>query len=274
MEPTSFEWEIMRPSYQDNLQKESAEAVAKLMRYVGQSLKMDYSAEASSTNSGNCVSALSNYFGYSKGMKLVQRSDYAYEEWNDLIYNELKNNQPVYYSASTQTRSGHAFVCDGYKEGDFFHINWGWGGMSDGYYRLSVLRPNQAGIGGNADAYALNQDAIIGIKPATEVETTPIVLTVYQLEMNPSTITRNNKTSDFNGMSLYVMFTNRCGTDFNGKIGVGLYKDNQLISVLRETKKQYVNDPNTVSGLPFYGISFGKDLDNGTYQLKLSLIHI
>ena len=268
LEPTSFEWEIMRPSYQDNLQKESEKAVAKLMRYVGQSLKMDYSAEASSTNSGNCVSALSNYFGYSKRMKLVQRSDFAYEEWNNLIYNELKNNRPVYYSASTQSRSGHAFVCDGYKEGDFFHINWGWGGMSDGYYRLSVLRPNQAGIGGDADAYALNQDAIIGIKPATEAETPPIVLTVYQLELNPSTITRNNKTSDFNGMNLSVMFTNRCGTDFNGKIGVGLFKDNQLISVLRETNEQYVNDPNTVSGLTFSGISFGKDLDNGTYQLK------
>ncbi len=268
LESTSFEWEVMLHSYQGNPYKESEEAVAKLMRYVGQSLKMDYSAEASSTNSGNCVSALSNYFGYSKGMKLVQRSDYAYEEWNNLIYNELKNNRPVYYSASTQTRSGHAFVCDGYKEGDFFHINWGWGGMSDGYYRLSVLRPNQAGIGGNADAYALSQDAIIGIKPAIEAETTPIVLTVYQLELNPSNITRNNKTSDFNGMSLHVMFTNRCGTDFNGKIGVGLFKDNQLISVLRETNEQYVNDPNTVSGLTFYGISFGKGLDNGTYQLK------
>lgn len=174
----------------------------------------------------------------------------------------------MYYSASTQARSGHAFVCDGYKEGDFFHINWGWGGMSDGYYRLSVLRPNQAGIGGDADAYALNQDAIIGIKPATEAETTPIVLTAYQLELNPSNITRNNKTSDFNGMSLSVMFTNRCGTDFNGKIGVGLFKDNQLISVLRETKKQYVNNPYTASGLTFSGVSFGKDLDNGTYQLK------
>ena len=268
LEPTSFEWDAMHLSYQGNPYKESEEAVAKLMRYVGQSLKMDYSAEASSSNSGNCVSALSNYFGYSKGMKLVQRNDYAYEEWNNLIYNELKNNRPVYYSASTQTRSGHAFVCDGYKEGDFFHINWGWGGMSDGYYRLSVLRPNQAGIGGDADAYALSQDAIIGIKPATEAETTPIVLTAYQLELNPSTITRNNKTSDFNGMSLSVMFTNRCGTDFNGKIGVGLFKDNKLISVLVETNQQYPNNPYTASGLTFSGVSFGKDLDNGTYQLK------
>lgn len=267
LEPTSFEWEIMLPSYQDNLQKESEEAVAKLMRYVGQSLKMDYSARGSIATDGNCVSALSYYFGY-KGMKSVHRSDYAYEEWNDLIYNELKNNRPVYYSAATQSRSGHAFVCDGYKEGDFFHINWGWGGMFDGYYRLSVLRPTQAGIVGDVDAYALNQDAIIGIKPATEAETTPVVLTAHKLEMNPTDITRTDKTWDFDDISLSVMFTNRCGTDFNGKIGVGLFKDNQLISVLTETNQQYVNDPNTVSGLTFYGISFGKDLDNGTYQLK------
>lgn len=140
--------------------------------------------------------------------------------------------------------------------------------MSDGYYRLSVLRPNQAGIGGDADAYALSQDAIIGIKPATEAETTPIVLTAYQLKMNPSTITRNNKTSDFNGMNLSVMFTNRCGTDFDGKIGVGLFKDNKLVSVLVETYQQYSNDPYTASGMTFSGVSFGEGLDNGAYQLK------
>lgn len=32
---------------------------------------------------------------------------------------------------------GHAYIIDGYKKdntGEYFHINWGWTGVLDGYY--------------------------------------------------------------------------------------------------------------------------------------------
>ena len=45
----------------------------------------------------------------------------------------------MYYDGASNT-GGHAFVCDGYSEG-YFHFNWGWGGMSDGYFLLTALDP-------------------------------------------------------------------------------------------------------------------------------------
>ena len=52
----------------------------------------------------------------------------------------------------------HAFVCDGYKEGDYFHINWGWGGQFNGYYRLSVLSPREYGFKQLPSIYTREQE--------------------------------------------------------------------------------------------------------------------
>lgn len=41
-----------------------------------------------------------------------------------MIYKELSEQRPLYYSGSSNT-GGHAYVVDGYKEDDFFCINWG-----------------------------------------------------------------------------------------------------------------------------------------------------
>ena len=51
-------------------------------------------------------------------------------------------------------------------ETDYFHINWGWGGLSDNYFVLSVLNPDEQGIGGNdsGEGFRHNQDAVIGIQ--------------------------------------------------------------------------------------------------------------
>lgn len=50
-----------------------------------------------------------------------------------LVRDELESNRPVIYSGNN-SEGGHAFICDGYKEDEAFHINWGWGGISNGYF--------------------------------------------------------------------------------------------------------------------------------------------
>jgi hypothetical protein len=69
----------------------------------------------------------------------------------------------VYGGASSG--GGHEFVCDDYQGEDFFHINWGWGGVSDNYFRLSALNPYSQGIGGSSsrDGFHYSQDAVVGI---------------------------------------------------------------------------------------------------------------
>jgi len=50
----------------------------------------------------------------------------------------IKNGKPVYLDGSGGG-SGHAWVLDGVW-GDYYHINWGWSGMSDGYFKKGVFK--------------------------------------------------------------------------------------------------------------------------------------
>lgn len=77
----------------------------------------------------------------------------------------LKANGPLLYGGQSDT-DGHAFVCDGYSGDGYFHFNWGWGGLSDGYFRLSALDPLMQGIGGSSSGFNFQQDIICDLRPA------------------------------------------------------------------------------------------------------------
>lgn len=134
-------------------------SIARLMLYCGQSVKMDYGGDngQSGANDGLVPEALRNVFGYSTLTKYVLRSSYNDEEWESLIYTELSEKRPVFYSGFGSS-GGHAFVIDGYKDGSF-HVNWGWSGNGDGYFLFTNLGPDNNG------AYNQEQHAVIGIRP-------------------------------------------------------------------------------------------------------------
>ena len=159
-----FDWNAMKDIYENNMNDEAANtAVAQLMQYCGQSVRMMYCPQASGALSFNIPNALREYFGYDKGVRYVDRDEYSTEQWEDLIYKEVSEGRPVLYSGSAKT-GGHQFICDGYENG-FFHFNWGWSGMSDGFFRLSVLNPAMQGVGGAGDGMNFSdaQEAVIGI---------------------------------------------------------------------------------------------------------------
>ncbi|MBQ7443525.1 MAG: C10 family peptidase [Bacteroidaceae bacterium] len=140
-------------------------AVAQLMHYCGVSVEMGYTSSSSGAYSSMVGDALKNYFGYGSSVQYVGRYGYSNIEWDALLYNELAHDRPLYLSGAN-SQAGHAFVCDGYDGKRNFHINWGWGGQSDGYYLLSKLTPGSQGIGGSSDGYNDYQEAVIGIVPA------------------------------------------------------------------------------------------------------------
>ncbi len=56
----------------------------------------------------------------------------------------------------------------------YFHFNWGWGGMSDGYFLLTALDPRSQGIGGHTSGYNFSQgNRDRRVKEHVTVETTP-----------------------------------------------------------------------------------------------------
>ena len=157
--PTIFDWEHM---------DSNMEEVAKLMRYCGQSVRMQYASGESSSDGMFVGQALRHYFDYDPGTTGVVRAMYGVDEWEQLIYDELAGNRPVIYCG--QSKGGHCFVCDGYDENGLFHINWGWSGKSDGWFSLSILNPydtSGAGASSSQLGYCMLQQAVLGVQPPT-----------------------------------------------------------------------------------------------------------
>ena len=164
-----IDWDAMIDDYFGYETSRQKQAVANLMKYCGASVQMDYADGyngGSGASSTKVPDALKSYFNYNNGTSLESRSDFSTDdEWNNLIYSELKQSRPVYYSGGNSS-SAHAFVCDGYDGAGFFHINWGWNGYCDGYFLLTALNPE-----GGSSGYNQRQEALINAFPKSK---TPI----------------------------------------------------------------------------------------------------
>lgn len=118
--------------------EESLDAVARLNLYCGMAAHMNWGLKESGANIRNLVEPLKRVFGWG----YVQYADsyrYTPSDWVTMIVNELKAGRPVLYAGYTQLIQGHAFVIDGLNPDGLFHVNWGYGGHYDGYFRLDVL---------------------------------------------------------------------------------------------------------------------------------------
>lgn len=166
---TTFDWANMLDRYYgESTNATQRAAVAELMYAVGCATQMQYSSQASGTTDLVAGSGLVTYLGYDKALTVAVRDTYGFEEWKQLVYSELQKGHPILYTGSGQL-GGHAFVCDGYRNdggADMFHINWGWDSMSDGYFLLNNLSPEELGTGGGGGNFNYAQSAFLGIKPA------------------------------------------------------------------------------------------------------------
>lgn len=163
---TTYDWANMLDEYGSTATAAQNNAVATLMYSCGVSVGMNYGTNSSGAVSMNCGTALVNYFNYDASLRYLSRDYYSLSDWEDEVYNSLAEGCPVLYGGQSAA-GGHEFVCDGYSSDGYFHFNWGWGGMSDGYFKLTALTPGSQGIGGagNGAGYNFDQDIIVGIKP-------------------------------------------------------------------------------------------------------------
>ncbi|MBD5358402.1 MAG: hypothetical protein HDR88_15690 [Bacteroides sp.] len=191
-----FDWENMLDDYYPGEYTETqANAVAELMVACGMSVKMKYTTQESGAYSQDIPNALIKYFNYDEGVTMYYRDNYSYTEWAEMIYDNLKNVGPVIYDGQAPLQGGHSFVCDGYDGNGYFHFNWGWAGLSDGYFLLDALTPEAIGTGGYYGGFSMMQDIIIGIQPPVEGERTPIQKRATQY---------GALTGDIDGNTLYL----------------------------------------------------------------------
>ena len=248
---TKFDWNNMLDKYDEGQSKASCDAVAKLMRYCGQSIEMDYGIDGSGTQTCKVAKALRTYFGYDINSRYVYRSDYTIEGWDNLIYNELSAGRPVVYDGRNDG-GGHSFVCDGYDGTGYYHINWGWGGHHNGYFKLAILNPSGGGTGSSTAncGYSLEQGAVIGIQPPTnsKVEMRSLSLEEFYREDH----------------KIFAKYSNMTG--LSGEFDYGF-----LIEDVSMSNEGYIPAVLTETFDPFImrGLSFDLDaleLDNGTYR--------
>jgi len=134
--------------------------VALLCYHAGVSVLMNYSVDGSSSSTLDAAHALITNWDFDKGIKYLRKSSYTDLEWQALLRSDLDAGLPIIYRGSDVTAGGHAWICDGYDDTDnTFHMNWGWGGSSNGFYTLSSL-PNDGTVN-----FTDENEAIFGIKP-------------------------------------------------------------------------------------------------------------
>lgn len=168
-EGSTIDWGNMLDSYSSsaiNSKETTAQknAVANLMAYCGAAVKIGYGTWSSYGYFKDVAPGLIKYFNYNETMSLEYKYNYSNDEWDNLVYTELAKGHPIFYTGQSNS-GGHAFVCDGYDGKGYYHINWGWGGKSDGYFLLSALNPDSQGTGGGDSGYNTDQSIIIGMIP-------------------------------------------------------------------------------------------------------------
>lgn len=119
---------------------EAVEAVARLSLWCGMAAHMNYGLAESGANLHRLVEPLRRAFGYGY-VRYCDSYDYAPEVWRSVLDAELDARRPVLYAGYTQHVGGHAFVVDGRDADGLYHVNWGYAGNYDGYFRLEVLCP-------------------------------------------------------------------------------------------------------------------------------------
>ncbi|WP_461639703.1 C10 family peptidase [Labilibaculum euxinus] len=106
----------------------NAKAMSKTLFEISASQKTTYGENGGGSDPDNGVEAMETYFNYSEIEK--KNGNYiSQSNWVNILKNEIKNGRPILYVivGNLFTGAGHAFICDGYNEDNYFHFNFGWG---------------------------------------------------------------------------------------------------------------------------------------------------
>jgi len=126
------------------------EDLSALMLDCVASVMAKLSPTATSSSLSNFKAGLIDYWDYSPSCTWV--NDYGDADMLEALYYELDRRRPVIVADEN-----HLFVVDGY-DGEFFHLNLGWKGYCNGYYRALVV----PGVSGRQLPFT---EMLIGIRP-------------------------------------------------------------------------------------------------------------
>ena len=252
-----YRWSDMRPIYGDNERYIGSgknprvrpdddpmfTSVAELMRDLGAAVSMNYQPAASSSNSELASTALQTYFDY-EATDALSTSRLGIDKTEQLITEELIGGFPVYISGMNKSGGnyGHAWVIDGIDSFGRFHMNFGWGGQSDGYYSLRHIAPATAGAEFSGKQVNFTRSVQIILAHPKRTGTAPLPEGVKQstpqLSGHATSTLRLHGTQERKQVRQKAIdvdlagFINNSGTLFSGDYGYGLYNEQgQLLRI-------------------------------------------
>lgn len=187
-EHTYYDWEHMDDYAYINSPDTVIDAIATLLHQVGVALDMNYGKKASgcwslpeyatydtSLHLPATIGAdtrIPRHFGYKFSYAGLRDSVHSDSLWMAMLYGSLADSMPIYYAGWAKDSSedghsgtsGHGYVIDGYfsdaTDSNLFHINWGWSGSANGYFKLDAMTPS-------GNDFTQWHGAIIGLEPDT-----------------------------------------------------------------------------------------------------------
>lgn len=267
---SEYDWDNMHDSYVSTLTytEEQANAVAKLCFDLGAAVNMNYSSDASGAYDGDIPYALCR-FGYK--CQIYYRSQYTRSAFVDIIKKELDASHPLLFSGQGSA-GGHCFVADGYDTNNFIHINWGWGGVSDGYFDVDAMNPQALGTGGGGGGFNSMQSVISVVKDETMVgESGQMPLLIYNLfgydgQVKP--VQKSLKKGEQLDVKVKLIANLATDHDFKGSVSVGIYDEDLNCVAMSTIKNAEIPAGNMVSSDLTY--SFKEQLDilpDGKYTI-------
>ena len=237
----TFDWDNMLDDYTSGYNTAQGDAVATLMRYVGQAEHMEYGVSGSGIDADS-VSLIADAFllmGYDPESVQVVKKTSAYSggqtlytdaEWAEILQTEILAERPIVFCAVDGSgNGGHAFNVDGYDSStNKYHINFGWSGEGNDWCSLNAFGYSYY----NFDTY---QQAVIGIQPPLQgpgIKVSPSKLNMEALAEQSSTATFKVKGQDITGnITLTLNDPNGCFAIDANSVDASDFEEGKVITV-------------------------------------------
>ena len=170
------DWSLLKRNYTtEEFTEAEANEVAKLMKYTGAAMHIDYGYEGSGVDADNVLDNMARVADYGLQATYAKAWQYSLRTWSEKLYKQLAAGRPMPYAS---IGGGHIFLMDGYAGKGYFHFNWGWNGDSNGNYLLSALLTE--------DDMQLSQCGIFDCIPSTmqPVNEEPVLLRSVDIDLS------------------------------------------------------------------------------------------
>ena len=285
-----YDWDNMPAQLTNSTPIDKVDAVALLLREVGISVDMKYMANGSCASMANISDALYSRYHYNAS-NLINRNTFRHNLLDSVRFN-IAQGYPVLYGGeregASSTDGTHQFIIDGYKKDNFasqpvYHINYGWGGASNGFYYLDEIN------GEACTDYHLNQYAILNTYPnysscnSIEITQDDILDSTFVIQNGGAITIADQVIEEYQNGVIYSSESVILATGFHAKAGSNIHikitdlpcEETQVISNLPQKATDISSEPQWCNR--WNVLSHGWDIEGGdgiyngytiTYQLE------